>query len=297
METTALTAVKSMLGNDNVKKRFNDVLGAKSGQYMASIVNVVSASQQLKRCDASSILSAAFVAASFDLPIDPNLGFAAIVPYEKSMKNEAGRWEKVPCAQFQMMYKGYIQLAIRSGEYERMNVSEVYADEIQEYNPITGDIRFVDDFSKTTMRSEGNQDNIVGYYAWFKLLSGYRQQLYMTKKDVENHAKKYSASYRYDLNSDKKSSNWSTNFDAMAKKTVIKTLLSKWGILSIDMQKAVIDDQKVYDENGIGEYGDNKVSTEETDVIEGKFKHQEIPQKPDPVPETVNQTEDEIPFA
>ena len=148
-------------------------------------------------------------------------------------------------------------MAIRSGQYLDMNCSEVYSDEIVSYNPITGEIIFVDDFSKTTMRDEGNEANVAGFYAWFKLSHGFYHGLYMTKKQVENHAKKYSKAYQYDLDHGKKSSRWSLDFIAMGEKTVIKRLLSKWGILSIDMQKAMKEDQKVYSEDGTGTYADN----------------------------------------
>lgn len=250
--------VKSILGEENVKKRFQEVLGKKAPQFMASIVNVVSATPALKKCEPNSIIAAAFVASSFDLPIDSNLGFAALVPYDKSFKNPAtGEWDKVKLAQFQMMYKGFIQLAIRTGEYEKMNCSAVYQDEIVDYNPITGECQFATDFSTCEQRNNGETDKIVGYYAWFRLKSGFTKELYMSKNEVLNHAKKYSQSYRYDLNDNKNSSKWSTDFDAMALKTVIKLLLSKWGILSIEMQKAIQDDQKTFDEDGNESYGDN----------------------------------------
>lgn len=284
-----MTAVKGMLAQDNVKKRFNDVLGAKSEQYMASIVNAVSASPQLKKCEPSSILAAAFVAASLDLPIDQNLGFAALVPYDRKFKDENGSWQQQSCAQFQMMYKGFIQLAIRSGEYEGMNVSEVYSDEILSFNPITGEVEFVNDFTQTTMRDEGKDENIAGFYAWFKLKSGYRQQLYMSRKEVENHARKYSASYKYDLSKNKQSSRWSTDFKSMAKKTVIKALLSKWGILSVQMQTATIEDQKVYDSDGNGDYADNK--PEEIEAVDPFEAVQE--QNPHETVESANEKDTE----
>lgn len=249
--------VKSILGEENVKKRFQEVLGKKAPQFMASIVNVVSATPALKKCEPNSIIAAAFVASSFDLPIDSNLGFAALVPYDKSMRDANGEWYKVKLAQFQMMYKGFIQLAIRTGEYEKMNCSAVYQDEIVDYNPITGECQFVTEFSTCEQRNNGETDKIVGYYAWFRLKSGFTKELYMSKSEVLNHAKKYSQSYRYDLNDNKNSSKWSTDFDAMALKTVIKLLLSKWGILSIEMQKAIQDDQKTFDEDGNESYGDN----------------------------------------
>ena len=255
---SVVVKVKSMLNDDKVKSRFNEILGANAQQYMASIINTVSASNELKKCEATSILAAAFVAASFDLPIDTNLGFAAIVPYNRSTKDADGNWVKVMSAQFQMMYKGFVQLAIRSGEYEKMNCSEVYQDELVSFNPITGECEFVTDFSDCTQRDEGDPKNIAGYYAWFRLRSGFSKELYMSKKAVQNHAKKYSQAYRYDLSKNKQSSKWSTDFDAMAKKTVIKLLLSKWGILSVKMQQAIIEDQKVYDEQGNDSYSDNQ---------------------------------------
>ncbi len=261
-----VSQVKNLLAEESVKNRFQDVLGKKAPQFMATIVNVVSASPQLKQCQANSIMAAAFVAATYDLPIDSNLGFAAIVPYNNNKFNpQTKQWEKQMEAQFQMMYKGFIQLAIRSGYYEKMNYAVVYEDELLSYNPITGEVEFVRDFSKCTQRMNGEEDKVVGYYAWFRLLTGFSKELYMSKAEVENHARTYSSSYRYDLEKGKKSSNWTTNFKAMALKTVIKLLLSKWGILSVDMQRAIQDDQKTFDENGEEMYGDNQ-----PDIIEAE---------------------------
>ena len=233
-------------------------------------------STQLKKCSANSIMSAAFVAATYDLPIDSNLGFSAIVPYNESVYNQqTGQYDKIPRAQFQMMYKGFIQLAIRSGYYEKMNYAVVYEDELKRYNPITGEIEFVTDFLQCTQRDAGDESKVVGYYAWFRLKTGFSQELFMSKAAVDNHAKKYSQAYRYDINKNKKSSKWTTDFEAMALKTVIKLLLSKWGILSVDMQRAIQDDQKVYDEDGNGGYGDNQ-----PDAIEAQdaFEMQEEPE-------------------
>ena len=255
-ELSVIGQVKGFLAQDSVKNRFNEVLGQKASQYMASIVNVVNGSPQLQKCEAKTILSAAFVAASYDLPIDGNLGFSAIVPYYDG-KN------KVYNAQFQMMYKGFVQLAIRSGTYENMNVSEVYEDELTSYNPITGELLLVKDFSECTQRKEGKRDKIVGYYAWFKLLTGFRKELYMTVDECKNHALHYSASYKKDVEKGWSSSKWTTDFDAMAKKTVLKLLLSRWGVLSIEMQKAIQDDQKVYDAGEEGTYADNTEIVEE----------------------------------
>lgn len=124
--------VKQLISEDSVKRKFGEVLGKKAPQFLASITNVVSGNTQLKKCDANSIMNAAFVAATYDLPIDSNLGFSAIVPYNESVFNpQTKTWEKYPRAQFQMMYKGFIQLAIRSGYYEKMNYAVVYEDELK----------------------------------------------------------------------------------------------------------------------------------------------------------------------
>lgn len=258
-EITVLSSLKNMLKREDIKSRFGRVLGAKAQQFMASLVNVVANSPALSKCNPNSIMAAAFVASSFDLPIDSNLGFAAIVPYAKSVKNpKTGLWEKIDIAQFQMMTRGFVQLGVRTGLYERIYSSVVYEDEIISYNPITGECKFVEDFSITSQRKLGEKDKIVGFHAWFRLLSGYKQEFYMSKEEMIVHAKTYSKAYRYDLEKGKASSPWSTNFEAMGKKTVTKQLLSHWGPLSVAMQKAITEDQKTFDVNGMSEYGDNR---------------------------------------
>lgn len=265
-ELAVVDQVKSAISSDKVKKKFAEVLGKKAPQFLASVTNTVIGSLQLQKCDATSIMGAAFVAATYDLPIDSNLGFAAIVPYNNSKWNSQTRqYDKHMEAQFQIMYKGFIQLAIRSGYYKRMNYAVVYEDELKSYNPITGEIEFVEDFSQCTLRAQGVEETVAGYYARFELTTGYVQELFMSRQAVDNHAKKYSQAYRYDIKEGKKSSKWSTDFQSMALKTVIKLLLSKWGILSVDMQRAIQDDQKVYDESGNGDYSDNQL-----DLIEAK---------------------------
>lgn len=258
-ELSVLGQVKGYLSDDKVKSKFNDVLGKKAPQFMTSITNAIGGNASLQKCEANSILSSALVAATYDLPIDSNLGFSALVPYYDS-KN------KVFHAQFQMMYKGFVQLAIRSGAYENMNVSEVYEDELELFNPITGELKLVSDFKNCSQRKEGKRDKIVGYYAWFKLLTGFRKELYMTVDECRNHALQYSASYKQDVNKGWSSSKWTTDFDAMAKKTVLKLLLSRWGVLSIEMQRAIQDDQKVYTTEE-GEYTDNQEILEDAPNI------------------------------
>ena len=249
-ELSVLNQVKGYLSAESVRQRFYEVLGDKAPQFMTSITNAISGSPSLQRCEPNSILASALVAATYDLPIDGNLGFSALVPYWDN-KSKTSR------AQFQMMYKGFVQLAIRSALYENMNVSEVYEDELVAYNPITGELELVKNFDECAQRKEGKKDKVVGYYAWFKLLTGFKKELYMTADECRNHAKQYSASYKKDLEKNWTSSKWSTDFDAMAKKTVLKLLLSRWGVLSIDMQRAIQDDQKVYSDDGSESYADN----------------------------------------
>lgn len=264
-QMTTVSILKQMLSGDNLKRKFQDILGEKAPQFMASIVNATAANDYLKKCDPNSIVSAALVAATLDLPIDQNLGFAALVPYSDK-------------AQFQIMWKGFVQLAQRSGQYATMGRGVVYEDEIVSYNPIYGDLVLVDDFSECKQRMNGEDDKIAGYLAWFELNNGFRKELYMTKAEVEHHALTYSKSYQYDVAKNRKSSRWSIDFDVMAQKTVIKRLLSQWGILSVDMQTAMREDQKVYDANGSGTYADNpatdtpyiEAAADEADFIEAE---------------------------
>lgn len=261
-EVSTVSVLKRMMGGEELQKRFSDILGKKAPQFMASVVNATAGNEYLQKCDPSSIASAALVAATLDLPIDQNLGFSAIVPYGDR-------------AQFQMMWKGFVQLAQRSGQYKTMGRGIVYEDEIESYDPVYGEVILKNDMSECTQRMNGENDKIVGYLAWFELLNGFRKELYMTKKDVEHHAKMYSKAYQYDLEKGRKTSRWSIDFDAMAEKTVIKRLLSQWGVLSIEMQKAVTEDQKVFSADGNGTYADNPQNdtdetTKQTDVASEK---------------------------
>ncbi len=222
--------VKGLLANVNYKKRFEEILGKKAAGFMSSIINI-SSSPSLNGCEPNSIVSSAVVAATLDLPIDQNLGFAYIVPYNDKNKGKV--------AQFQMGYKGFIQLAMRSGQYKTISSSEVYEGEIERYNRITGEIEFNNDFTPD------ENSTVVGYIAYFKLLNGFEKYLYMATKELQAHGKKYSQSYKSKNQWAKDNSLWNTDFHSMATKTVLKLLLSKYGILSIEMQKALETDQAV----------------------------------------------------
>lgn len=215
-------SLKDLLKDVNVKGRFQEILGKKAPAFMSSIISVTSQNSLLKKADANTVLSAAAIAATLDLPINPSLGMAYIVPYENKR-------ERKHEAQFQIGYKGIIQLAIRSGLYHRIEVNEVYEGELEVENRFTGEFSF----------GKRTSDTVTGYLAYFKLTTGFEKMLYMTKKEAEAHGKKYSATFRNDKGL------WVTDFDAMAKKTVLKQLLSKFGIMSIDMQRAQVFDQSV----------------------------------------------------
>lgn len=203
-----------LLQRDDIKKRFADVLGTKAEGFMTSILSTTNNNANLRQCDPNSIIGSAMIAAALDLPVDPNLGFAYIVPYGRQ-------------AQLQIGWKGFVQLAMRSGAYKTINVCEVYEGEIAEYNRFTGNFSF----------GEKTSDKVIGYVAYFKLLNGYEKYLYMTVAQIHAHAKQYSKTYSF------KGGVWQTNFHAMAMKTVLKRLLSKFGILSIEMQLSLKADQ------------------------------------------------------
>ncbi len=205
------SSVKGLMDSPAVKKRFEEVLCERAPQYMSSIVNLVNSDTNLKKCEPMSVIASCMVAATMDLPVDKNLGYAWVVPYGTK-------------AQFQMGYKGYIQLALRTGQYKAINVVEIREGELISWNPLSEEVEI--DFTQR------KSDKVIGYAGYFKLLNGFEKTVYWSKEDVEAHAKKFSKTYSF------KNGVWQTDFDSMAKKTVLRNLLSKWGILSIEMQKA-----------------------------------------------------------
>ena len=248
--TVGKNSLKAMVNDERTKKKFQEMLGNKAQGFLVSLVNTIGGNTQLQQADPNSVLKAGAVAATLDLPIDPNLGFSYIVPYNSRGKNEA---------QFQMGYKGFIQLAIRSGQYRKINVAELYEGQFISYDPITDTLEY-DINNKIS-------DTVTHYIAYFKTVNGFDKYNVMSKDEIINHAKKFSKTYS------SKYSPWVTNFESMAKKTVLKLLLSKFGILSIEMQIAQKADQAVIEEidgdNIEVEYVDNNEKSESPiDVIE-----------------------------
>ncbi|MGG0941945.1 recombinase RecT [Bacillus subtilis] len=244
------TTMKGLLSSPAVMNRFEEVLGKRASQFTASILSLYNGEKMLQKAEPMSVISSAMVAATLDLPVDKNLGYAWIVPY-------GGR------AQFQLGYKGYIQLALRTGQYKFINCIPVHEGELQKWNPLTEEIEI--DFEKR------ESDAVIGYAAYFELLNGFRKTVYWTKAQVEKHKKKFS----------KSDFGWKNDWDAMALKTVLKAILSKWGILSVEMQKAVIEDDEARERIDItdemsepeiidAEPSDEKPSVQDADPFDGK---------------------------
>lgn len=230
--STQLT-VNQYFNSESVQQKFEKMLGAKSAGFISSVLQTVNNSQLLANADPKTILNAAATAASLDLPINQSLGRAWIVPFKGQ-------------AQFQIGYKGFVELAQRSGRYKSINAIEVYENQYKGFNALTEEIDA--DFSVD------GQGTVVGYAAYFKLDNGFTKTVYWSKDKVEAHAKRFSKTFT--------NGPWKTDFDAMAKKTVLKYTLSNWGILSIEMQTAHLADQAVIPEDGKYQYVDNVIDIE-----------------------------------
>ena len=276
--------IASYLGSDAVKNNIAGVIGEKNiTRFISSVVSAVQANPTLAQCTNPSILSAALQGEALQLAPSPQLGQFYMVPYDNKKKIN-GKWELVKEAQFQIGYKGYIQLAVRSGQYRRIVVNEIKAGEI-EYNPISEEITLHPIMNPT----ERIKAETIGYYAMFELMNGFKKELFSPKEAIAEHARKYSSSYMYDLNNNKTGSKWSTDFDAMAKKTLIRQLIGKWGIMSVEMQQAYERDMAVVDEDGNAVYVDNQRDLEvevaqdvEANANSVDFEEAEVVEDPKP---------------
>jgi recombination protein RecT len=259
--TNPVAQIKIYLSNESVKKRFEDILQKRAGAFINSIINLVRNKKELQGCTPESVIGSAMIAATLNLPIDPSLGQAAIVPYKVKGKS---------IAQFQIMYKGVTQLCIRSGQYATIHCTEVYKDEIESWNPVTGEIEFTNP-STWKMRKEEKNKNVAGHYARLKLLSGFEKCDYMTTDEAIAHAKRYSKAYQYDIQFKKRTSAWSTDPIPMGNKTVLLRLLTKYGIMSIEMQEAFVADHVNYED--AQRAADDKITREQgQDIIDAEFE-------------------------
>lgn len=249
--------------------------------FTNALLTLANQNEMLANCSTKSIVFSAMKAVVLNLPLDSNLGFAYVLPYKKK--------DGTADAQFQMGYKGFVQLAIRSGQFKTINSVEVCEGEVKCVNKFTGEYEF----------GEKKSDKVVGYMAYFKLLNGFEKYLYMSVEEMQKHAKMYSQMAKYGKGL------WASDdtFGGMAKKTCLKLLLSKYAPLSVEMQKAVEYDQKVFDtENEEGRYADNPQNqslldddNEDAEIVEEKPQEQpkqepkkvEQPQKAEPSEEEI----------
>ena len=251
----------AFLTSDAIKNRINNMVGGKDGQrFITSIISAVSTNPGLAECEHSTILSAAMLGESLKLSPSPQLGQYYMVPF-----NDKKRGCKV--AQFQLGYKGYIQLAIRSGYYKKLNVLAIKEGELVRFNPLEEEIE-VNLIEDDTVREALPT---IGYYAMFEYQNGFKKAMYWSREKMMAHADKYSAAFSVKKYQDlqdgkipqsemwKYSSFWYKDFDGMAYKTMLRQIISKWGIMSIEMQKAMDGDMGAINEDGSVDYVDNTV--------------------------------------
>ena len=261
--------ITAYLTQDAVKRQINSVIGGKDGQrFISAIVSAVNTNPTLQECTNQSILSGALLGESLKLSPSPQLGHYYLVPFNDRNKGKV--------AQFQLGYKGYIQLAIRSGQYKKLNVMAIKEGELEYFDPLNEDIKInlmIEDWDAR------EKAPTIGYYAFFELVNGFRKAIYWSKTQMEAHALKYSMGYK----AKKGYTFWEKDFDAMAYKTMLRQLISKWGIMSIDLQSAFDADMAVINDDGTKDYVENAPE----DVIE-----QETPQMEQPQPAEQSQQQE-----
>lgn len=248
-QQTGLTKLKTILNAPSVQEQFQNALAENKDLFVASIIDLYNGDKSLQACQPTQIVSEALKAAVLDLPINRALGFAYIVVYNNSVKTrdpQTGResWTKVPTPTFIPGYKGYIQLAMRTGQYRTINADFVYEGELRTVNRLSGEV---------ALDGKRTSDKIVGYFCYFELLNGYSKTLFMSVEEMAKYAKRYAPGIKKDTTIAQlvekanngvvsKSVGWEGNFNDMALKTVIRRNLSKYGYLSIKMQNAITSD-------------------------------------------------------
>lgn len=250
------------LTQDAVKDQINKVVGGKDSQrFISAIISATTINPQLKECTNQSILSAALLGEALKLSPSPQLGHYYMVPFNDKANGKV--------AQFQLGYKGYIQLAIRSGQYKKLNVMAIKEGELEFFDPLNEEIKINLKVENWDAREE---TPTIGYYAFFELTNGFRKALYWSKQQMEAHALKYSMGYR----AKKGYTFWEKDFDGMAFKTMLRQLISKWGIMSIELQNAFEGDMAVINEDGSKNYVETDadyIDVEAVEIPEEKTEH------------------------
>ena len=250
--------LKSVIRAESVQQQFQNALGKHKDEFVASLIDLYTGDPQLQRCKPQAVVAEALRAATMRLALNKALGFAYIIVFNNSVKDPAtGQWTKVPTPTFVPGYKGYIQLAMRTGQYRTINADMVYEGELRNVDKLSGTIAF---------DGEKKSDKVVGYFCYFELLNGFSKVLYMSVEDMAKYALRYSPSFKgkekptFDALVKQAQSGqvsnevgWKGNFNDMALKTVIRRLLSKYGYLSIEMMNVIAkdDDEAMSDRNGL----------------------------------------------
>lgn len=249
IKTTAvapITVLKSVLDAPSVQAQFKNALGEHKDTFVASLIDLFTGDKSLQTCKPAQLIQEALRAATLKLPLNKALGFAYIVVYNNSAKDDHGNWIKIPTPTFILGYKGYIQMAMRTGQYRTINADIVYEGEMRKGNKLTGEI---------LLDGEKTSDKVIGYFCYFELLNGFSKTLYLSVDDMASYAKKFSPSIKKTTTVEQlqtlanttvqaKSVGWEGNFNDMALKTVVRRLLSKYGYLSVEMQSALSTEQE-----------------------------------------------------
>lgn len=246
LQSKKLTMVE-YLNKDIIKNQISNVIGKNEIQrFITSIVSAINTNAELAQCDKKSILSAALLGETLKLSPSPQLGQYYMIPFN------VGNQKK---AQFVLGYKGYLQLAIRTGYYKKINVISIKEGELLGFDPLNEEIKvnLISDFEERELAET------IGYYAYIEYMNGFQKSLYWSKNKMENHARKYSTFYIKDINKNTNYSFWKRDFDAMAYKTMLRQILSKWGNLNFEMQQALESDMAIIEDDGSKTYIDNIV--------------------------------------
>lgn len=296
VQETGLTVLKRMLDADSVQKQFQNALKENKDTFIASIIDLYNSDNQLQTCNPKQVISEALKAAVLHLPINKALGFAYIVVYNNSVKQPDGTWAKVPTPTFVPGYKGYIQLAMRTGQYATLNADVVYEGELKVTDKLTGAI---------DLGGEKKSDKVVGYFCHFRLINGFAKTLYMSVHDMATYAKRYSPSVRKETSvadleklaqsqTVGKKVGWEGNFNDMAIKTVIRRLLSKYGYLSVEMQNVLSDD--IYTESNRNDILAENANSKAI-IIDPVVQYEQVDYTPsDPTPEQAAPKTEEEPY-
>lgn len=254
-KTTPASVMNSIVNAESTKKLFQNTLKENAGSFSASIIDLYNSDKTLQECDPRQVMGEALKAASLKLPINKQLGFAYVIPYRDYKSGM-----QIP--QFQLGYKGMIQLCMRTGSYKYINAGEVYEGELVKIDKLTGEV---------DLSGEAVSDKIVGYFAYMETVNGFKKAFYWTKEKTIAHANKYSKSYKNG------NAIWKDNFDEMAIKTVLRNLLSHYGIMSVELIQAFTYESAEYSSTADSKMKEGSYGQEDQkeDIIDSDSPKQE----------------------